>query len=122
MGAPAGLKLNSVFSNALGKFFLYHVHLWVTFIYLVAPFVSQGEPGSIAASSAPQKYYIPVPFIPVLSETLTILSYCGFCLQLSLAQDTFNLITFHIHCFYAYARRLFLCQTSGIVSLWRLFR
>ena len=41
MGAPAGLKLNSVLSQALGKFFLYHIHLWVTFLILVAPYVAQ---------------------------------------------------------------------------------
>ena len=32
MGAPAGLKLNSVLSQSLGKFFLYHIHLWKTFL------------------------------------------------------------------------------------------
>ncbi len=46
----------------------------------------------------------------------------GLCLQVSLAQDAFNLGTFHVHCFYAYARRLFLSQSGGLLSLWRLFR
>lgn len=41
MGAPAGLKLNTVLSQALGKFFLYHTHLWATFLYLTAPYVTQ---------------------------------------------------------------------------------
>ena len=34
MGAPAGLKLNSVLSMCLGRFFLYHIHLWVTFLHV----------------------------------------------------------------------------------------
>ena len=40
MGAPAGLKLNSVLSMCLGKFFLYHIHLWVTFLHVTTPHVS----------------------------------------------------------------------------------
>jgi len=40
----------------------------------------------------------------------------------SIFQDSLNVITFHIHCFYAYARRLFLSQSHGLLSLWRLFR
>ncbi len=99
MGAPAGLKLNSVLSGALGKFFLYHIHLWVTFLELTAPHVTLA-----------------------LSLTADSLKYVGFCLQVCLAQDTFNLISFHVHCFYAYARRLFYSQTFGLQSLWRLFR
>ena len=42
MGAPAGLKLNSVLSHSLGKFFLYHIHLWRTFLHVVTPYVSHG--------------------------------------------------------------------------------
>lgn len=40
MGAPAGLKLNSVLSHSLGKFFLYHIHLWRTFLHVITPYVS----------------------------------------------------------------------------------
>ena len=29
MVAPVGLKLSSVLNSARGKFFLYHIHLWV---------------------------------------------------------------------------------------------
>ncbi len=99
MGAPAGLKLNSVLSGALGKFFLYHVHLWVTFLQLSAPHLSRA-----------------------MSAGAGVLPYAGLCVQVSLTQDAFNLATFHVHCFYAYARRLFRSQTSGLLSLWRLFR
>jgi len=37
-------------------------------------------------------------------------------------QDAFNLATFHVQCFYAYARRLHRSQVDGLFSLWRLFR
>ncbi len=91
MGAPAGLKLNSVLSGALGRFFLYHIHLWVTFLRLTAPYVSRALSSAAGAG---------------------VMGYLGLCLQLCVAQDAFNLITFHVHCFYAYARRLFLSQVS----------
>eukprot|EP00095_Tigriopus_kingsejongensis_P010626 snap_masked-scaffold1028_size131186-processed-gene-0.13 protein:Tk10626 transcript:snap_masked-scaffold1028_size131186-processed-gene-0.13-mRNA-1 annotation:"low quality protein: phosphatidylinositol glycan anchor class q" len=99
MDAPAGLKLNSVLSSALGRFFMYHIHLWVTFLYLATPLVSEA-----------------------LSQGMGILTYTGLWVQVSVAQDTFNLVTFHVHCFYAYARRLCLSQSHGLQSLWRLFR
>ena len=101
MGAPVGLKLNSVLSSALGKFFLYHIHLWVTFLHILAPLVSEAEEPS---------------------TIISFLSYLGVCLQLSLALDVFNVVTFHVHCFYAYARRLFITESRGLTSLWRLFR
>ena len=41
--------------------------------------------------------------------------------QLSLVSDLFLLLTIHIHCFYAYARRLAVSQWRGLVALWRLF-
>ena len=100
MGAPAGLKLNSVLSMCLGRFFLYHIHLWVTFLHVATPYVS---------------YFL-------TNYCLEALSKMGICMQLSLFQDAFNLLTFHIHCFYAYARRLFVSQSCGLMSLWRLFR
>ena len=100
MGAPAGLKLNSVLSMCLGRFFLYHIHLWVTFLHVTTPHMS---------------YFL-------TNHCLETLSKLGFCMQLCVIQDAFNLITFHVHCFYAYARRLFVSQSRGLMSLWRLFR
>jgi len=32
MGVPVGLKLNRPLSTVLGKFFLYHLYLWKTYI------------------------------------------------------------------------------------------
>ena len=40
MENPAGLKLSSVLSQALGQFFLYHIHLWVTYIMLLLPLIT----------------------------------------------------------------------------------
>jgi len=100
MGAPAGLKLNSVLSMCLGRFFLYHIHLWVTFLHVTTPHMS---------------YFL-------TNYCLEALSKLGICMQLCVIQDAFNLITFHVHCFYAYARRLFVSQSRGLMSLWRLFR
>jgi len=101
MGAPAGLKLNSVLSQSLGKFFLYHIHLWRTFLLISTPYVSQLIDAGLRARA---------------------LAFIGISLQICLVQDALNVVTFHIHCFYAYARRLFLNQSSGLRSLWRLFR
>ena len=98
MENPAGLKLNSVLSQALGNFFLYHIHLWVTYVMLVIPFIT-----------------------PYLTTLVNIASYTTLSLQISFLGDLFMLLTIHIHCFYAYARRLALSQYKGIVALWRLF-
>jgi len=98
MENPAGLKLNSVLSQALGNFFLYHIHLWVTYVMLVIPFLT-----------------------PYLTTLVSIARYTTLSIQISLLGDLFMLLTIHVHCFYAYARRLALSQYKGIVALWRLF-
>ena len=98
MENPGGLKLNSVLSQALGNFFLYHIHLWMTYVVLVVPLLT-----------------------PRLSTLLSLLSVSSLSLQLSLISDLFLLLTLHIHCFYAHARRLAVSQWRGLVALWRLF-
>ena len=98
MENPAGLKLNSVLSQALGNFFLYHIHLWVTYVMLVIPFLT-----------------------PHLTTIVSIARYTTLTIQISFLGDLFMLLTIHVHCFYAYARRLALSQYKGIVALWRLF-
>ncbi|XP_045315914.1 phosphatidylinositol N-acetylglucosaminyltransferase subunit Q isoform X4 [Leopardus geoffroyi] len=35
MGAPAGLKVNRALDQVLGRFFLYHLHLWINIIALL---------------------------------------------------------------------------------------
>ncbi|XP_025994120.1 uncharacterized protein LOC105208130 isoform X2 [Solenopsis invicta] len=37
MGVPAGLKLNHALNNTMGKFFLYHIQLWWTFLIFSKP-------------------------------------------------------------------------------------
>ena len=98
MENPAGLKLNSVLSQALGNFFLYHIHLWMTYVMLMVPLL-----------------------VPYLDTVLHLLSFSGLSVQISLVSDLFLLLTIHIHCFYAYARRLAVSQYRGLVALWRLF-
>ena len=68
MGAPAGLKLNSVLSHSLGKFFLYHIHLWRTFLHVITPYVSH--------------------FLHMGLEWRWSAAV-GFCIQLSFAQGAF---------------------------------
>ena len=69
MGAPAGLKLNSVLSHSLGKFFLYHIHLWRTFLHVITPYVSHCLHMGLKWSWS---------------------SSVGFCIQLSFAQGIKN--------------------------------
>lgn len=98
MENPGGLKLSSVLSQALGQFFLYHIHLWVTYIMLVVPLIT-----------------------PYLHHLLPLLQLLPLSLQLALAGDLLLLLTLHLHCFHAYARRLAHCQGWGLLALWRLF-
>ena len=98
MENPGGLKLNSVLSRALGNFFLYHIHLWLTYVMLLVPLLS-----------------------PRVSTLILLLSVSPLTLQISIISDMFLLLTVHIHCFYAYARRLAVSQWRGLVALWRLF-
>lgn len=98
MGVPAGLKLNQPLTTALGSFFLYHIHLWRTFITVIKPVLAY------------------------MMETISILGYFGVTFQLSMLSDLISLATFHIYCFYVYAARLYNLHLSGLVSLWRLVR
>ncbi|KAG8433229.1 hypothetical protein GDO86_017491 [Hymenochirus boettgeri] len=98
MGAPAGLKMNKALDEVLGRFFMYHIHLWISYIRLMSPFIE-----SIL-------WYIG-------------LSAClGLSLALSILSDIIALLTFHIYCFYVYGARLYCFKMHGLSSLWRLFR
>uniref|UniRef100_A0A5F9CS90 Phosphatidylinositol glycan anchor biosynthesis class Q n=1 Tax=Oryctolagus cuniculus TaxID=9986 RepID=A0A5F9CS90_RABIT len=110
MGAPAGLKMNRALDQVLGRFFLYHIHLWISYVHLTSPFIER------------------------------ILWHVGFsaCLGLTVAMsvlsDIIALLTFHIYCFYVYGARcavlraggppggLYCLKICGLSSLWRLFR
>ncbi|MEQ2199786.1 hypothetical protein XENOCAPTIV_011907, partial [Xenoophorus captivus] len=81
MGAPAGLKMNRALDQVLGRFFLYHIHLWISYIHLMSPFI-QG-----------------ILWYGGLSACL------GLTFALSLLSDMVALFTFHIYCFYVYGAR-----------------
>jgi len=98
MSNPAGLKLNSVLSQALGNFFLYHIHLWVTYVDIVLPAV-----GDTFILLSPILHYFPLTF------------------QLSILGDVLSILCIHIFCFYAYARRITTIQYSGCLAYARLF-
>ncbi|XP_068434244.1 phosphatidylinositol N-acetylglucosaminyltransferase subunit Q [Clinocottus analis] len=98
MGAPAGLKMNRALDQVLGRFFLYHIHLWISYIHLLAPCVEA------------------ILWYGGLSACL------GLTFALSLLSDMVALLTFHIYCFYVYGARLYCLKLYGLSSLWRLFR
>ncbi|XP_038161555.1 phosphatidylinositol N-acetylglucosaminyltransferase subunit Q [Cyprinodon tularosa] len=98
MGAPAGLKMNRALDQVLGRFFLYHIHLWISYIHLMSPFI-QGI-----------LWYGGLP------------ACLGLTFALSLLSDMVALLTFHIYCFYVYGARLYCLKIYGLSSLWRLFR
>ncbi|XP_004627991.1 phosphatidylinositol N-acetylglucosaminyltransferase subunit Q isoform X2 [Octodon degus] len=98
MGAPAGLKMNRALDQVLGRFFLYHIHLWISYIHLMSPFIER------------------ILWHVGLSACL------GLTVALSILSDIFALLTFHIYCFYVYGARLYCLKICGLSSLWRLFR
>ncbi|XP_068192165.1 phosphatidylinositol N-acetylglucosaminyltransferase subunit Q [Antennarius striatus] len=98
MGAPAGLKMNRALDQVLGRFFLYHIHLWISYVHLLSPFIER------------------ILWYGGLSACL------GLTFALSLLSDMIALLTFHIYCFYVYGARLYCLKVYGLSSLWRLFR
>ncbi|XP_061702042.1 phosphatidylinositol N-acetylglucosaminyltransferase subunit Q isoform X3 [Syngnathoides biaculeatus] len=98
MGAPAGLKMNRALDQVLGRFFLYHIHLWINYVHLLSPFMES------------------ILWYGGLSACL------GLSFALSLLSDVVAFLTFHIYCFYVYGARLYCLKIYGLSSLWRLFR
>ncbi|XP_015272055.1 PREDICTED: phosphatidylinositol N-acetylglucosaminyltransferase subunit Q, partial [Gekko japonicus] len=98
MGVPAGLKMNRALDQVLGRFFLYHIHLWISYIQLMSPFIEM------------------ILWYVGLSACL------GLTVALSILSDIIALLTFHIYCFYVYGARLYCMKIYGLSSLWRLFR
>ncbi|CAK9802196.1 Phosphatidylinositol N-acetylglucosaminyltransferase subunit Q [Anthophora plagiata] len=97
MGVPAGLKLNHALNNILGKFFLYHIHMWWTFLIFIKPVMD------------------------FAFEVLVLFGKLGITFQIAIAADLLALVSFHAYCIYVYAARLFNLQLKGITSLFRLF-
>lgn len=58
MGAPAGLKMNRALDQVLGRFFLYHIHLWIS----ECPPAPQGVP---RGQAQPRGSGAPWPRLPV---------------------------------------------------------
>ncbi|GAB6025758.1 hypothetical protein CHUAL_011743 [Chamberlinius hualienensis] len=98
MGVPAGFKLNSPLSSAMGSFFLYHLYLWEAYLYIIKPVLT------------------------VVWDVCFYSGIFGLCVLLSALQDLFAIATFHVYCFYAYAARIYRLNFSGLVSFGRLFR
>ena len=59
MGAPAGLKMNRALDQVLGRFFLYHIHLWISECPPALRCVTWGQRPSRGGSRAPW------PLLPV---------------------------------------------------------
>ncbi|XP_035695965.1 phosphatidylinositol N-acetylglucosaminyltransferase subunit Q-like isoform X2 [Branchiostoma floridae] len=97
MGAPAGLKLNRPLDEFLGRFFLYHIQLWIGYLYILRP------------------------YLELITWCIGLSGCLGMSVLLALASDTLSMLTFHIYCFYVYAARLYRLQLYGLGSLWRLF-
>ncbi|CAH1273946.1 PIGQ [Branchiostoma lanceolatum] len=98
MGAPAGLKLNRPLDEFLGRFFLYHIQLWIGYLHILQP------------------------YLEMITWCIGLSGCLGMSVLLALASDTLSMLTFHIYCFYVYAARLYRLQLYGLGSLWRLFR
>ncbi|XP_052516728.1 phosphatidylinositol N-acetylglucosaminyltransferase subunit Q isoform X3 [Budorcas taxicolor] len=98
MGVPAGLKMNRALDQVLGRFFLYHIHLWISYIHLMSPFIEH------------------------ILWHLGLSACLGLTVALSILSDIISLLTFHIYCFYVYGARLYCLKIHGLSSLWRLFR
>ncbi|XP_017797771.1 PREDICTED: phosphatidylinositol N-acetylglucosaminyltransferase subunit Q [Habropoda laboriosa] len=97
MGVPAGLKLNHALNNILGKFFLYHIHMWWTFLIFIKPIMDFAV------------------------EVLVLFGKLGVTFQIAIAADLLALVSFHAYCIYVHAARLFNLQLTGITGLFRLF-
>ncbi|XP_046741201.1 phosphatidylinositol N-acetylglucosaminyltransferase subunit Q isoform X2 [Diprion similis] len=97
MGAPAGLKLNYSFNGMLGRFFLYHINLWWTFLV-----VSE-------------------PLLEFAFEVLILCGRLGATFQIAIIADLLALVSFHSYCIYVYAARLFNMQLRGLMALFHLF-
>ena len=97
MGVPAGLKLNKPLDQFLGNFYLYHVHLWTSYLYFIEA------------------------YLPKIIRICTLSGCLGITFLLSVLCDVLSLLTLHIYCFYIYAARLYNFEIHALASLLRLF-
>lgn len=97
MGVPGGLKLNKPLDQFLGNFYLYHVHLWTSYLYFIEA------------------------YLPNIIWICTLSGCLGITFLLSVLCDVLSLLTLHIYCFYIYAARLYNFEIHALASLLRLF-
>lgn len=122
MGAPAGLKMNRALDQVLGRFFLYHIHLWISesqhkssaclcvlnCVLCVCPRDAKGfKIYTLVRLSSPSPGYIRMmsPFIEGILWYGGLSACLGLTFALSLLSDMVALLTFHIYCFYVYGAR-----------------
>ena len=98
MGAPAGLKLNEELSFFLGNVFLYHVNVWVAYVLTIKT------------------------LLPQIITVLLMSNFLGVTIFLCLVNDSINILSVHLHCFYFYASNLYRIQLKSLMTLARLFR
>ncbi|KAL1452496.1 hypothetical protein WDU94_006723 [Cyamophila willieti] len=96
-GNPAGLKLNHPLTFLLGKFYIYHIQLWWSFLVLCRP------------------------LLELMYRAFLLVGYCGFTFQLCIISDLLTLATFHAYCIYVYAARVYNIQLQSLLILTRVF-
>lgn len=97
MGSPADLKLNHPLNSILGKFFLYHIDLWWSFLGATRPLLEFGF------------------------QVFKYTGCLGLSFQIAFLADLLAVASFHVYCIYVYAARLYNLQVTGLASLSRLF-
>lgn len=95
--------MNRALDQVLGRFFLYHIHLWISECGLRETRFC----GSAADSVPPPSGYIHLlaPFVEQILWYGGLSAGLGLTFALSLLSDMVALLTFHIYCFYVYGAR-----------------
>lgn len=93
---PAGLKLNDALNKFLSNFFLYHIHLWRTYVT------------ALQHSST--------------NWLLIGTGVLGLSVLIAFVSDFLRVITVHMFCFHVYTHRLAKVSWSAFLSFGRAFR
>ncbi len=118
MGAPVGLKLNRLLTTVLGKFFIYHLYLWKTYIGKYIHWIPNSNIYIITFSINAD---IIQPVVWALISTSSMLGWMGLSFQIALLSDLITLASLHCYCFYVYAARLYGVVLHGLRSTFRMF-
>ncbi|KAH4087889.1 hypothetical protein HBI81_227610 [Parastagonospora nodorum] len=98
MGSPGGLKLNNELADFLGDLFLWVIDYWAGCISVLRP------------------------NLPLFIKLLSLSSFAGATMPISLFMDLVSLLTLHIYAFYIASARIFHWQLTIMISLFHLFR